>query len=67
MSDPFQVGGAWDLPSVAFQDLLIGFRLRGVDLGMELVNLTDRRQQLTTGAFSDNRQLRWRLQWKFSQ
>ncbi len=67
MTDPFIPNAAFQIPAVARHDLLVGFRLLGVDLGMELRNLADERLQLTTGAFSDGLQLRWRLQWKFSQ
>ena len=66
MTDPWVPAGLFPLPSISHHDAMLAFRLVGVDLNLELRNLTDQKQQLSAGALSSGRELRWRLQWKFS-
>ncbi len=65
MDDPWLPAGAAPLPAVTFQNLLIGFRLVGVDLSVELRNLTGVRDPVSARAWSDGLDRRWRLRWTF--
>jgi hypothetical protein len=67
MSDPWLPDQKYKLPAIAFHDFMLGFRLVGVDLNMEVRNVTDNIQQLSTGALSVGREIRWRIRWQFSQ
>ncbi len=64
MPDPWLPRGD-ELPSVTLHHLLAAFRLVGADLSLELRNLTDERAQISGGALTDGREMRWRLQWSF--
>ncbi len=65
MDDPWLPAGRFRLPSHLLHHLLLGFRLVGVDLTMELRNLADAEPRLSTGALGYGRELRWRMEWSF--
>ncbi len=67
MNDPWLPAAAGELSSMTRHDLLLGFRLLGADLGIELRNLTDERVQVSSGALCDGREFRWRLDWSFDR
>jgi len=67
MEDPWLPNQIYELPAIAFHDFMLGFRLVGVDLNMEVRNITDKQQQLSAGALSTGREIRWRIRWEFSQ
>ncbi len=64
--DPWLPGAEPLLPALTRQDLILGFRLVGTDLSLELRNLTDERAPVSAGAVADGRELRWRLHWTFA-
>ncbi len=66
-SDPWYPGQGIALPAITRHDLILGFRLLGANLSLALRNLTDERLQLSAGALSSGRELRWRLHWTFTQ
>jgi hypothetical protein len=66
-TDPWYPGQSIALPAITRHDLILGFRLLGANLSLALRNLTDERRQLSAGALSPGRELRWRLHWTFTQ
>jgi hypothetical protein len=64
--DPWWPGTAVLLDAVTMHDAILAFRLVGTELSLRLHNLTDERQQLSTGALADGREIRYRLHWSFS-
>jgi hypothetical protein len=66
-ADPWLPVAGYLLPARALQHLLLGFRLVGVDLQLELRNLTDDRQYVSAGALAEGREARWRLGWTFTR
>jgi hypothetical protein len=64
--DPWLPGSDFLLPARTQHDIVLGFRLVGVDLEAGLLNVTDRRWRLSSGALSYGRELRWRMHWTFS-
>jgi hypothetical protein len=66
-ADPWLPVAGYQLPARALQHLLLGFRLVGVDLQLELRNLTDDRQSVSAGALAEGREARWRLGWTFTR
>jgi hypothetical protein len=65
LGDPWLPGGLPELPPHTLHHVLLGFRLVGADLTLEIRNLTDQRPRLSAGALGDGRELRWRLEWGF--
>ena len=65
MDDPWLPVGDVRLPATTVQHLLIGFRLVGVDLGLELRNLGNNRDQVSAAAYRLGQTNRWRMQWTF--
>jgi hypothetical protein len=64
-ADPWDVTGTYLVPARTNHDLLVGFRLVGVHLALGLRNLTDQRQQLTSGAWSPGFEWDSRVEWHF--
>ena len=67
MDDPWLPQTATELAAITRHDLTLGFRMVGTDLGLEFRNLTDESFRLSSGAMSDGREMRWRLEWSFSR
>jgi hypothetical protein len=65
MADPWDVTREFILPARTVHDLLVGFRLVGVNLSVAMRNLTGERYQMTSGAKSDGQALDLRIHWKF--
>lgn len=65
--DPLLPRSQFTVPAATRHDLLLAFRLLGADLGLELRNLTDENIRLSSGAVSDGREMRWRLEWSFTR
>ncbi len=65
MDDPWYLARRIVLPATTQQDLVLGFRLVGTNLGIALLNLTDQRVLTSAGSLTDGRQMRWRLHWTF--
>ncbi len=66
-ADPWDVTGQWLLPARINHDLLLGFRLTGAHLTLGVRNLTGKRQQLASGAWSPGTEMDMRLEWGFHQ
>jgi len=66
MSDPWDLAGELRLPAITQLDLLLGFRLVGTNLGIELANVTGAAARLSAGAVDHGLELRWRLHWVFT-
>jgi hypothetical protein len=65
MADPWDVTREYINPSRTVHDLLVGFRLVGVNLSVAMKNLTGQRTRMTAGALSEGQALDLRLYWKF--
>ncbi|MEN8006424.1 MAG: ECF transporter S component [Candidatus Krumholzibacteriota bacterium] len=65
MADPWDVTRAYRLPQRTVHDLLVGFRLVGVNLSLAFRNLTGDRTRMTAGALSPGQELDLRLHWDF--
>lgn len=65
LDDPWFLSSAYRLPAITRLDMLIGFRLVGTDLGVELRNLAGGGSRLSAGAVDHGTELRWRLHWVF--
>lgn len=63
MQDPWIPGGTVELPSMFLQHLRFGFRLIGVDLGIDFRNLGGSQVRLSNGALSNTTEMRYRLHW----
>ncbi len=65
MMDPWDVTQSFVLPAHTVQDLIVGFRLVGVDLSLAFRNLTNKKFQTSAGALSQGSRTVMRLAWKF--
>ncbi len=65
MNDPWDVTRTIGLPSATTQDLLLGFRLVGAHLSLNLRNVTDQRVRLSSATLSPGREIDMRLNWVF--
>ncbi len=65
MTDPWDVTRSFVLPARTTQDLVVGFRLVGVDLSLAWRNLTGKRYHATSGAWAPGSETVMRMAWKF--
>jgi hypothetical protein len=65
MADPWDVTRSYRLPSRTVHDLLVGFRLVGVNLSLAIRNLTGEKTRMTAGALSHDQEVDLRLHWAF--
>jgi hypothetical protein len=65
LDDPWFLSTAYGLPSWTVLDMVVGFRLLGADLGLELLNLAGGGSRLSAGTVSPGLEMRWRLHWVF--
>ncbi len=65
MADPWLPGGDVVLPASTVYHLHLGFRLVGADLGLEMRNLGNSRDDVSAAAVRLGQTNRWRLQWTF--
>ncbi|HOX26265.1 MAG TPA: hypothetical protein PLL30_06710 [Candidatus Krumholzibacteria bacterium] len=65
MDDPWSLATPYPLPAATYLDAIVGFRLVGTDLSLELRNLTGSGNALSAGALASPAELRWRLNWVF--
>ena len=65
MADPWDVTRLYRLPQRTVHDLLVGFRLVGVNLSLAFRNLTGEKTRMTAGALSHAQELDLRLHWEF--
>ena len=65
MADPWDVTRTYRIPGRTVHDLLVGFRLVGVNLSLAFRNLAGEKDQMTAGAFSPGQELDLRLHWQF--
>ena len=65
MADPWDVTRNYRLPERTVHDLLVGFRLVGVNLSLAFRNLAGEKARMTAGAFSPGQELDLRLHWEF--
>ena len=65
MADPWDVTRDYWLPQRTVHDLLVGFRLVGVNLSLAFRNLTGEKVQMTAGSYSPGQELDLRLHWEF--
>jgi hypothetical protein len=66
MDDPWDVTRTYEIPARSLHDLVVGFRLLGVNLTLAVKNVTGDRVQLTSGARSPGQELDLRLKWDFA-
>jgi len=65
MADPWDVTRMYRLPQRTVHDLLVGFRLVGVNLSLAFRNLAGEKVRMTAGALSPAQELDLRLHWEF--
>jgi hypothetical protein len=65
MADPWDVTREYRLPARTVHDLLVGFRLVGVNLSLAFRNLTGEKTRMTAGALSTDQELDLRIHWTF--
>jgi hypothetical protein len=65
MEDPWYLAAPIELAPYTLHDAYLGFRLVGTHLGVAFMNVLDTRAELSAGALSPGRQMRWRLHWTF--
>jgi hypothetical protein len=66
MEDPWYLAAPIELAAYTLHDAYVGFRLVGTQLGVAFVNVLDTRAELSAGALSPGREMRWRLHWTFA-
>jgi len=65
LDDPWSLAASAPLPATTTLDAIIGFRLVGTNLSLELLNLAGAGAQLSAGSVDHDLELRWRLNWVF--
>jgi len=66
MEDPWYLAAPVELEAYTLHDAYVGFCLVGTHLGVAFLNVLDTRAELSAGALSPGRQMRWRLHWTFA-